>query len=426
VREQDKLLRDTVDLKHSLPSLKVRVQDIGAGIGGATLYGRKSRKAEAIQVPRGDTCLERTIRLHETIHAQRQKPPGKEQQSMPGQAIGDVMVHTVDWPKRLPLSVTRDALAAACLDARKAKTFTELAKVDDEKWNAGCYALLRAMAICHGAGPTTRAAKRVRECAKAFGGELLLDALTAIIETATERKGRRKDKEQTAREAFARLLRHGEGDEEGDEEGEDKADKDKPGTKDGKRRPGMRIVNLPLSQECDPSARRLALARSGAHLNPHRLPSALANGTTAGLFRRTRREAGGAVLLDASGSMHVSTTRLRELCRLAPGATVAYYSASNNVNGVLVIFAKDGRRYNADGALPEHHEGNTVDYPALRWLLRQPGPRWIVTDREFCGGAPGEKEAALLLLQANERRGEVSVIESVDEALNTFRAMKVR
>jgi hypothetical protein len=43
-----------------------------------------------------------------------------------------------------------------------------------------------------------------------------------------------------------------------------------------------------------------------------------------------------------------------------------------------------------------------------------------VSDRQFCGGAPGDEEKALALLASAEQAKLVTVIPSIDEAMNRF------
>ena len=114
--------------------------------------------------------------------------------------------------------------------------------------------------------------------------------------------------------------------------------------------------------------------------------------------------------------MGLTTERLAALCRAAPAATVAYYSGNGDghhgagVYGELVVFAQNGRRasYAAN-----QHGGNEVDRYAIEWLLRQRGPRSIITDRQFCGGPEGQEAAAQVLLDQAIRSGAIQHVEKL-------------
>jgi hypothetical protein len=113
----------------------------------------------------------------------------------------------------------------------------------------------------------------------------------------------------------------------------------------------------------------------------HRLP------VDGAVFGAKRRVKGGTVLCDASGSMHYDDSDIERLILEAPGATVAFYSGSRGRrSGRIVIGAERGRAATVEAvrrALPG--QDNLVDGPALRWLARQPAPRFWVSD-EGVGG----------------------------------------
>ena len=112
---------------------------------------------------------------------------------------------------------------------------------------------------------------------------------------------------------------------------------------------------------------------------------------------------GGTVLIDASGSMHITDEVLYEIAEKIPAGKVAYYSGisdgwsgdktestneeylDSQWSGHLVIYANAGKIRKNSGELPKRHCGNLVDYAALVWLLKQPGPRYLMTDMGFTG-----------------------------------------
>lgn len=115
----------------------------------------------------------------------------------------------------------------------------------------------------------------------------------------------------------------------------------------------------------------------------HRLP------TDGAVFTARRRSKGGTVLCDASGSMHYSDADIERLLQEAPGSTVAFYAGRHDHRsnpGRIVIGAAGGRAAAVKDIRAMLPGGdNIVDGPALRWLARQPAPRFWITD-EAVGG----------------------------------------
>jgi len=119
------------------------------------------------------------------------------------------------------------------------------------------------------------------------------------------------------------------------------------------------------------------------------IPTAVHRLTTDGaVFGVKRRVKGGTVLCDASGSMHYSNDDIERLLLEAPGSTIAFYAgrASWDPIGRIVIGAQSGKACTvAEVKRNLPGEENLIDGPALRWLARQPGPRFWITD----GGVGG-------------------------------------
>lgn len=181
-------------------------------------------------------------------------------------------------------------------------------------------------------------------------------------------------------------------------------------TRSGKKRPGrngeykqpkMDIIELKLTEIIPEAKRGYRRASSGSRL--HR-PSIRKPVLPQKLFiRRTPREVAGTILVDASGSMG-DFSQVSDWCKKAPFGTIAYY-AGNSRGGTLYIYAKNGKR--AAQIVDPSLGGNTVDGPAMDWLMTQPKPRLFITDRGFCGAA--DSEAQIMRLANLERRGEITV-----------------
>jgi hypothetical protein len=213
----------------------------------------------------------------------------------------------------------------------------------------------------------------------------------------------------------------------------------------------MEIIEPPLTVPTDAKGRGYRSARSGIRIRPHRIVRAVTNCSSAGLFSRKKQfDIGGAVLIDRSGSMRVSDLQLRNLCNTAPGTTVAYYSGYGSPKvagryydpydpegprvasfkngeigpwGFLVVYAEQGYRA-AELPNVRDHGSNDVDLWALEWLLEQPGPRYYVTDCDVCGGPCEQWTKAHQILDRALDLGEVTVIQSVDEAQKIFQGLR--
>jgi hypothetical protein len=135
-----------------------------------------------------------------------------------------------------------------------------------------------------------------------------------------------------------------------------------------------------------------AAAEGIALRNAHRL---LTDGR---IFGRRARRHSGAILIDASGSMHLRPADITAILDAAPGAIVAAYSARHD-RGVVRILARHGRR-----VAPEHLSladvgpHNVIDLPALQWLASQPTrPRIWISDMVVTG--VGDRTGSVNLAQ---------------------------
>lgn len=121
------------------------------------------------------------------------------------------------------------------------------------------------------------------------------------------------------------------------------------------------------------------------------------------IFSQKKRKRGGiALLIDASGSMPLSTDDIDNILNKVPASIIACYSG-DHASGKLRVLAKDGRRVKADLVGSGAGGYNVVDLPALQWLSRQPntGKYWLSD-----GGVTGVGDAC-----------EVGNWKAVDELL---------
>jgi hypothetical protein len=164
----------------------------------------------------------------------------------------------------------------------------------------------------------------------------------------------------------------------------------------------MDVIELPHTESIAEAVVGFRIATSGARI--HRpalrkpiLPQRL-------FIRRSAVEPAGTILIDASGSMG-SWDQVAEWIRKSPFATVAYYAGDGSSHGWLYVYARNGFR--AAAIVPPDNSGNTVDGLAIDWLMKQEGPRIMVTDRGFCDAA--DSEAQKMRLARLERLGEITV-----------------
>lgn len=111
------------------------------------------------------------------------------------------------------------------------------------------------------------------------------------------------------------------------------------------------------------------------------------------VFDRVTRGNGGVVLIDASGSMALSTQAVRSLVEAAPGATVAMYAADNDDQPTnLWVLAERGRMVSN---IPSGATGNGCDLPAIEWAIQQrqrsSSPVVWITDG-YCFGESGNHD----------------------------------
>jgi hypothetical protein len=180
----------------------------------------------------------------------------------------------------------------------------------------------------------------------------------------------------------------------------------------------MRIerLNKEHSRPIPAVARGRTFCDHGAVLAaPHRLP------VDGRVFLRRRRQRGGTVLIDASGSMCFGPADLQRITAAAPLATVAIY-AGRGSSGRLTVVASRGRMATPSAINEARGQGNIVDGPALRWLAQQPEPRIWISDGQVTGthDQPSTDlvvDAIRICQKAGIRRA--SKTESLDRLLGT-------
>lgn len=139
--------------------------------------------------------------------------------------------------------------------------------------------------------------------------------------------------------------------------------------------------------------------------------------------RKARRDLGGSILLDKSGSMSVTHEAVAKLLEHAPAAVIACYS-SNDVKGYLVKLAEKGRRISKERFRElSFGGGNGVDGPALQWLMKQPEPRYWISDGGVCSSV-GVQLGDLLECYDYCTRGRITQVRHIDHMLDILRGDK--
>jgi len=161
--------------------------------------------------------------------------------------------------------------------------------------------------------------------------------------------------------------------------------------------------------------RREAPTKRGRKIRGSRLAAASFQPSVRVFERPIQAGQGGTILVDASASMGLTEEALNTFLRDAPALTLAFYNAPNDYSyyGNIYIYAANGFRafgFNQselmDGRIngkllsrAYYGYGNVIDYQAMVWLSKQPGPRYLLTDcvwtqwQEACRNAVARFEA---------------------------------
>ncbi len=413
---------------------RIRIQTLPPELAQTGVWGMvgQAQGKTLVLVPSGPQAAARVIRTHEAIHvniAQR-----KKRGHIPAllhECVEDVRVHSAVWPTSVSEQLNRDVQGFAWKEIRSIEHFAKDMS-NPQVHDGSLHSSLRALAMLEGTRyqHIGRAAGRVDRAMGYPVAKTLLDIIRFVVARDYER----------AEDIMLGLLRSPAnlvqlfslvgGRISGPGHYDDPV-KDEEVGEEWPMDEYMQIITLsPMTERTKAIwQRKKVLASSGIRINGRRLAQAFIGQSTTHLFRRKERvKEGGAILIDASGSMHISDSDLSGLCDIAPGLAVAYYAGEDSgtnfpsMCGTLWIYAERGKHYS--GSLPRRPGGNGVDYFALRWLLRQPGPRVFVTDGGFSGGPNEAPKKAMAVLKAAVARKEVVWVRTIEGAWDEFRRRK--
>ena len=144
------------------------------------------------------------------------------------------------------------------------------------------------------------------------------------------------------------------------------------------------------------------------------------------IFDKVSRGAGGVVVIDNSGSMSLTKDDVKNIVENAPGALVASYSQTSDVNAPnMYLLADKGRMVNN---VPNQNSGNGVDFPAIEWAVknrqRSSSPIIWVTDGGVCGDNAGFHNILAMQCINFCRKNNIVVVPHVKEAIELLKKMK--
>jgi hypothetical protein len=139
------------------------------------------------------------------------------------------------------------------------------------------------------------------------------------------------------------------------------------------------------------------------------------------VFARKRREPGGSVLIDDSGSMSWENEEIEDIVEAAPAIDIAAYSAPGPV-GQLMIIAEDGTWADVNKYRPAG-SGNVVDFPALEWLATKAEPRIWVTDSQVIPVQGSTAEGAKQCMEF-AKANNINIVRHAHEAAEIFKGKR--
>ena len=187
----------------------------------------------------------------------------------------------------------------------------------------------------------------------------------------------------------------------------------------------MSIVRAPLPRRTRGGIGKTRRA-SNMGTNPRRISRMLTDSERR-VFDTTRRGTGGVVLIDGSGSMHLSTSDIMRITEASAGCTVAVYStySGRRDGGRLYIVAENGRM--VEEVDESRGGGNGCDGPALRWAIKQArkgAPVVWVCDGIVTGWTDDMHERLSMECVNLVRKNKVWMSEDVDGAVQVLNDLR--
>jgi hypothetical protein len=190
------------------------------------------------------------------------------------------------------------------------------------------------------------------------------------------------------------------------------------------RQPKMTVTEQRMPLRMPPSKRR---GRSTVAADSGRVPRYMGRYCTdKAVFagRGKRRDNGGAILIDTSGSMSLSSADIDAIMEAAPMGVIAAYSGDYG-GGHLWIIARNGKRADAKHLDPPGL-GNMVDVPALEWLAKQDGEKFWLCDGVVTG--EGDRTGRNIIQRCMDlcRKHRIVRVNDLPELLRTMETHRRR
>jgi len=139
---------------------------------------------------------------------------------------------------------------------------------------------------------------------------------------------------------------------------------------------------------------------------------------------------GGVVLIDTSGSMHLSETDVEAILTAAPGALIMAYShapgSSSKPN--LFILADRGKRVKNVSDVPYQNGGNGVDGPALEYAIKKrkkSEPLVWICDGHVTGSHDNGNDGLAMQCAKLVIKHKIVMIPDVQHAVEAFKSNKL-
>ena len=177
----------------------------------------------------------------------------------------------------------------------------------------------------------------------------------------------------------------------------------------------MKIQEAPLTMKLrqDPSRKMRPVDMGAVPRYMHRLLS------DQRVFGRRRKHVvyQGTLLIDHSGSMHLSTDEVDQILSIWPAVTIATYCGTGRGHGIMRIVARNGRRAEQSWLGRPAAGANEIDGPALDWLIKQKRPRIGVSDGHVSGAYENFHPWFGLDAAKKVTRGKIKRIDAVRDLL---------
>ena len=135
------------------------------------------------------------------------------------------------------------------------------------------------------------------------------------------------------------------------------------------------------------------------------------------IYSVKRKQSAGSILIDASGSMALTSEMIEAIVAACPGVIIAAYcgegASSSRAYNPLRVIARKGRLV-APSEINPAPGGNEIDGPALDWLAEQPEPRFWISDGYVCSVLGVSRSMTVALIRCVEKN-RITRIESVPD-----------